>query len=57
VNVPTYTVILAIRWRGATVGSTEDVIEAETAAEAIEKAVQAWRVVRPDCLFRALLVL
>jgi hypothetical protein len=54
--VPTFTVILAIRWRGATVGSTEDVIEAETAAEAIEKAVQAWRALRPDCQFTPLAV-
>jgi hypothetical protein len=57
VNVPTYTVVLAIRWRGATVGSTRDEIEAETADEAIKKAVVAWRAVRPDCSFHPLLVL
>jgi hypothetical protein len=54
VRVPTFTVILAIRWRGATVGSTRDEIEAETADEAIEKAIAAWKAVRPDCSFHPL---
>ena len=53
----TFTVILAIRWRGATVGSTRDEVVADTAEEAIEKAVEARAVVRPDCTFHPLLVI
>jgi hypothetical protein len=55
--VTAFTVILAVRWKGATVGSTEDVIEAATADEAIEKAVEAWRALKPCCTFHPMLVL
>jgi hypothetical protein len=53
--VPRFTVILSVVLHGATVGSTEDVIEATDAAEAEVKAIAAWRAVRPDRSFRPLL--
>jgi hypothetical protein len=55
--VTAYRVILAIRWRGATVGSTDDEVEASTPEEAEAKVIEAWRAVQPDCTFRALLIL
>jgi hypothetical protein len=55
VTVPTFTVVLAVVWRGATIGSTEDVIDAEDAADAEAKAIAAWRALRPGCSFRPLL--
>jgi hypothetical protein len=55
VRVPQFVVVLAVVWNGATVGSTEDVIEARDAAEAERKAIEAWRAVRPGCSFRPLL--
>jgi hypothetical protein len=55
-GVKVSTVVLAIGWRGATVGSTHDEIEEETSAEAIERTLAAWRSVRPDCTFHLLLV-
>lgn len=54
-TVPTFTVILEVVLRGATIGSTEDVIEAADAADAEAKAIEAWRGVRPGCSFRPLL--
>jgi hypothetical protein len=51
-----FTVVLAIHWRGVSVASTCDEVEAETADEAIEKAVEAWQAVRPGCTFHPLLV-
>lgn len=49
-----YVVLLAVVWRGATVGSTEDVIEAGSATEAERAAIDAWQAVRPECSFQPL---
>jgi len=53
--VRTFTVCLEIRNRGSACGSTEDVIEAASEAEAIEKAIAAWRRLRPDRTFAPLI--
>ena len=53
--MPRFVVVLALVWKGATVGSTEDVIEARDAADAEAKAIAAWRAARPGCSFRPLL--
>jgi hypothetical protein len=50
-------VILAVVLHGATVGSTDDVIEAEDAADAEAKAIAAWRAAGPGCSFRPLLTM
>ena len=52
-----FTVMLAVVFEGATVGSTEDEFEADTAQEAEALAVAAWRAVRPDRDYRPLLTL
>ena len=53
--MPRFLVVLEVVWRGAVVGSTEDVVEGEDAADAEAKAIAAWRAVRPGCSFRPLL--
>jgi hypothetical protein len=53
--MPLFVVRLAVVLHGATVGSTEDVIEARDAADAEAKAIKAWRALRPGCSFRPLL--
>lgn len=50
-----FLVVLEVVWRGAVVGSTEDVIEAEDADDAERKAIAAWQARRPGCSFRPLL--
>ena len=52
-----YTVILEVRLHGSACGSTEDVIEAETADEAIEKAFRQWRRAQPAMTFAPLLTI
>ena len=52
--MPSYTVILNVSQNGAAVGSTNDVIEAESADEAERKAIEAWKVARPACSFTPL---
>lgn len=50
-----FVVTLEIRYRGAAVGTTEDVIEAETADEAERIAIERWRAKRPNRAFAPLL--
>ena len=50
-------VILEERWRGALVGSTEDVFEADCAQEAERIAVHSWMRVKPGRTFEPLLTL
>ena len=52
-----YTVILDVRADGSSLGTTEDIIEADSAEEVERLAIEAWRQVRPDRSFHALLVL
>jgi hypothetical protein len=52
--VPTYTVILNMLQNGASVGSTSDVFEADSAEHAEQQAIAAWRVARPDLTFTPL---
>jgi hypothetical protein len=52
-----FTVVLEVRWNGSACGTTEDVIEAETADEAIEKARTQWKRVEPSFSFHPLLVI
>jgi hypothetical protein len=54
--VTTFTVVLEVIWRGAAVGSTRDVVEAETPDEAVAEAVRAWQARRSDCSFAPLFV-
>jgi hypothetical protein len=53
--MPRFLVVLEVVWRGAVVGSTENVIEADDAADAEAKAIAAWLAVRRGCSFRPLL--
>jgi hypothetical protein len=50
----TFEVTLAIVRDGATVGSTRDVIEAPSAAEAERIAIDAWALACPGCRFEPL---
>jgi hypothetical protein len=50
-----YVVILERRRHGAACGTTRDEVEAESAAEAEEFAIAAWRAVRADCTFAPLI--
>ncbi len=52
--MPRYTIILERRFHGSACGSTEDVIEAESEAEAIGQAVAAWRKMEPRFTFAPL---
>ncbi len=52
--MPRYTIILERRYHGSACGSTDDVIEAESEAEAIEQAIAAWRKVQPCFTFAPL---
>jgi hypothetical protein len=52
-----FTVLLAITMNGSSIGSTEDVIEADTADEAERETVEAWTRVRPECTFGPLLTI
>jgi hypothetical protein len=52
---PRYKVILDVIYNGASIGSTEDVIDADDAADAEEQAIQSWKAVRPGCTFHPLL--
>ena len=54
-GVRTWTVILEIRCHGSACGSTTDDIEADSEQEAVEKAIAAWRKLRPDRTFAPLL--
>jgi hypothetical protein len=51
-----FTVILDVRYGGSSFGTTEDVIEAATAAEAERLAIEQWTAARPDRTYHALLV-
>jgi phosphoribosylaminoimidazole-succinocarboxamide synthase len=55
--VTRFTVLLEVVWRGAVVGSTCDDVEAETADEAEELAVERWKAARPGYSFAPLLTL
>ena len=52
--MPRYTIILERRYHGSACCSTDDVVEAESEAEAIEQAVAAWRKVEPRFTFAPL---
>jgi hypothetical protein len=52
--MPSYTIVLERRCHGSACGSTNDVIEAESEAEAIEQAIAAWRKVEPGFTFAPL---
>jgi hypothetical protein len=52
-----YTVVLDITRNGTSIGSTEDVFEAESADDATARIVAAWKALRPDMTPYALLVL
>jgi hypothetical protein len=54
VAMPSYTIILERRDHGSACGSTNDVIDAESEAEAIEQAIAAWRKVEPRFTFAPL---
>jgi len=49
-----YTIILERRYHGSACGSTNDVIDAESEAAAIEQAIAAWRKVEPRFTFATL---
>jgi hypothetical protein len=53
--VTRYVVVLEVRRRGSSCGTTEDTFEAADAAEAEAQAVAAWTSARPDCTFAPLL--
>jgi hypothetical protein len=55
--VSTFTVMLAKTLHGCTVGSTKDVFDADTAADAQALAVTAWKAVEPRYGFQPLLVI
>jgi hypothetical protein len=55
--MPIYEVILIARRGPDAVGSTRDVIEADTLDKAVARAVAAWREVEPELDFAALVVL
>ena len=55
--MPRFTVILAVVLHGATVGSTEDEVEADNPDDAEREAIAAWRALRPDRSFRPLLTM
>ncbi len=50
-----YSVTLAITKNGATIGTTDDVFEASSAAQAEADAIAAWKAVEPQHGFRPLL--
>jgi hypothetical protein len=50
-----FRVILEMRLHGSACGSTDDVIDAETADEAEQTAIREWKKVRPDLTFAPLL--
>jgi hypothetical protein len=50
-----FIVILEERWRGAAVGSTEDMFEADGPHEAEGLAIRAWRLAKPGRTFAPLL--
>ena len=50
-------VILDVRANGSSFGTTEDIIEADSAEQAERQAIEAWRAVRPDRTFHPLLTL
>ncbi len=49
-----YTIILERRYHGSACGSTNDLVEAESEAEAIEQAIAAWREMEPRFTFAPL---
>jgi hypothetical protein len=51
----TYEVVLEVAIGNAPCGTTSDHIEANTATEAEQKAITAWKALRPDRSFRPLL--
>ena len=52
--MPTYVVVLEIRFHGSSAGTTRDEIEADSEQKATEKAIRQWRKIRPDRTFAAL---
>ena len=50
-----FVVTLEIRYHGSACGTTEDVIEADTAEQAERLAIERWRVKRPDRTYAPLL--
>jgi hypothetical protein len=52
-----YVVILARYFKGSCIGSTRDVVQADTAADAERALIDAWKRVRPECTFRPLLTI
>jgi hypothetical protein len=55
--VTSYVVTLQVILHGCSVGSTEDVIEATSAAEAEEQAIAAWSEAEPRYEYRPLLTM
>jgi hypothetical protein len=55
--VTVFTVVLDITRNGVSIGSTEDVFEAESADDAAAQAVAAWQALRPGVTFHPLLIL
>ena len=53
-TVSRYTIVLEMRYRGSACGSTNDIIEAVSAQEAIDKAISEWKKVEPGFTFAPL---
>ena len=53
-RVALFTVVLEVVRSSAVIGSTEDVVEADDAADAERIAIERWRALRPGCSFQAL---
>ena len=49
--MPTYTVVLDVRYYGSSYGTTEDEIAADSEPQAIDKAIAVWREIWPDHTF------
>lgn len=52
--MPTYLVILEVRFHGSSAGTTRDEIEAASEDEAIAKAIRQWKKLRPGRTFAPL---
>jgi hypothetical protein len=53
----TFTVVLAVLRHGATIGSTCDDFDADSAEEAERLAIAAWKAAEPALTFRPLLTM
>jgi hypothetical protein len=51
-----FVVTLAAYLRGSSIASTEDVIEADSADEAVAHAIREWQRVEPELTFQPLVV-